>query len=160
MDQQREVSAVPMKTEDGLVGSTESGAVAVLLRKPKLAIDLPTRTAEVGAVVRDGEPVRGQGPTEVEAEAIHSAVVIRKEIILVATGAVDDAAGPGVNPPIIARVVIHHAVGRDPARASRCLVPLHGSHRIPEMHPVPSIDGRLQFLQNAKSYTLDVWSLR
>lgn len=151
------VSAVSMRIEDDRVGSTESGTVAVLPRKPKFAIDLPTRTAEVGAVVHDVGLVLGQGLIEVVAEAIRSAVVTRKEIILVATGAAGDVAGPEVNPPITPQVVTLHALGRDPARAR---VPLHDCLRTPEIHPVPSIDDRLLFLQNVKSYTLVVWRLR
>lgn len=149
-----------MRIEDDRVGSTESGTVAVHLRKPKLAIDLLTRTAEVGAVVHEGGLVLGQGPIEVEAEAIHSAVVTRKEIILVVTGVADVVAGPEVNPPITPQVAILRALGRDPARANRSRVLLHDCLRTPEMHPVPSTDDRLLFLQNVKSYTLAVWSRR
>lgn len=149
-----------MRTEDGLVDSTESGRVAVRLRKPKLAIDLPTRTAEVGAAVPDGELVHGQDLTDVVAEATHNGVDIRKGIILVAIGAVDDAAGPGVNLPIIAPVVILPALDRGHARVGRFPVPLHGCLRIPGTHPELSTGDRQQFRQNGKLFMLAVWSLR
>lgn len=161
MDQQRAaVNAVPKMTEVGRVVSTVSGTVAVLPRKPKLATDPQTRTAEAGAVVHDEGLVRGQDPTGGAAEAIHSGVVTKRETIRVVIGAADDGAGPAVNLPIIPRVVILRALDRGHVRADRCPVPPHDFPRTRETHLAPSIDALPMSRQNARSCTSDVWRQR
>lgn len=149
-----------MRIEVGPVASTGSATVAVLPRKLKLAIDPLTRTVEVGAAVPGGELVRGLDHTGAAAEATRNGVVTRREIIRGVIGAVGDGAGPGVNLPIIPRVVILRALDRVHDRVDRYPVHLQDCPRIPETHLVTSIDVLQRFRQNARSCTLAVWRQR